>query len=242
MTYIKKYFNLITLLPLLFWAAVLGMGYSFVPANYNGFLIGFLLLHILYALFAVKFKNYAGKISKALGILNPLVLTAGTMFLLAVIERDGIYSEISAVCSVSLLPITLITALIVFFFYAEVTWVKITVGVVFGFILGIYSLACSAYLFSSWFVGVEVSREVKSPDENYVIEIITYDEGALGGSTKVCLRGTDEIFAGIGTLKEKSHAIKLGRWRQEYEIIWAGNETFSLDGKEHSVKDYITAP
>ena len=242
MTCIKKYFNLLTLLPLLLWSAVLGVGYSFVPVNYNWFLVGFLLMHVLYAFFAVKFKNYAEKISRVLGVLNPIVLTAGTMFLLAVIERDGIYSEISAVCTVSLLPITLTTSLIVFFFYTEDTWVKITVGAVFGFILGIYSLACSAYLFSSWFVGVEVSSEVKSPDENYAIEIITYDEGALGGSTKVLVKGTDKIFLGIGTLKQRNHAIEHGRWAEKYEIIWTDNETFILNGEEYCVKDYITAP
>lgn len=238
MIYIKKYFNLLIILPLLFWTVVLSGGYSFVPVNYNGFLVGFLLIHLLYAFLAVKFKNCAGKISRTFAIMSPIGLTAGTMLLLAVIERDGIYSEISAMCTVSLLPITLITALIVFSFYAEYTWVKITIGIVSGFVLGIYAVVCTAYLFSSWFVGVEVSREVKSPDENYVIEIITYDEGALGGSTKVCLRGTDEIFVGLGTLKEKNYAIKHGRWRQEYDIIWTDNETFLLDGKEYCAKDY----
>lgn len=238
MTYIKKYFNLITLLPLLFWAAVLGMGYSFVPANYNGFLIGFSLLHILYAFLAVKFKNYAGKISKALGILNPLVLTAGTIILSIALETDGIYAKQSALCAAFILPVTVITSLVVFFAYAKREWVKITVGIAAGFILGIYFIICAGFLWSRWFVSFELTRSVTSPDGDYAIEIITYDEGALGGSTKVCLRGTDEIFAGIGTLKEKSHAIKHGRWAEEYEIIWAGNETFSLDGEEYCVKDY----
>lgn len=238
MSYLKKHFNLLAVLPLLLWATVFVGEYKFVPVGYMCFLLGFFVLHVLYALFAVKFKNCAGTISRTLGILNPIVLTAGTVFLLAVIERDGIYSKSSAVCAVSLLPITLITTLIVFSFYTEYAWVKITIGVASGLVLGIYAVACTAYLFSSWFVGVEVSREVKSPDDNFVIEVITYDEGALGGSTKVCLKGTDEIFVGAGTLIKRSYAIRHGRWSQVYEICWKDNETFVIDGEEYCVRDY----
>lgn len=242
MIYLKKHFNLLALLPLLLWTAVFRGGYMFVPVNYTAFWLGFLTLHVLYAFFAVKFKGCAGKMSRILGVINPVVLVSGAILLLMVIERDGIYAESSAVCTVMLLPIAVVTSLIVFFFYAGYTWVKITAGILFGFVLGIYAVACTSYLFSAWFVAVEVSREVKSPEGDYAIEVITYDEGALGGSTKVCLKGTDEIFAGVGTLKEKSHAIEHGRWRQTYEIIWTDNETFIIDGEEYHVGDYVKAP
>ena len=242
MTYIKKYFNLLTLLPLLLWAMVLGMGYSFVPVSYNGFLIGFLLLHILYAFFAVKFKSYAEKISKALGILTPVIMPAGTIILATVLETDGIYAKQSALCAAFILPVTVITSLVVFFAYAKREWVKIMVGITAGFILGIYFIICAGFLWSRWFVSFELTRSVTSPDGDYAIEIITYDEGAMGGSTKVCLKGTDEIFVGLGTLKERSHAIEHGRWAEEYEIIWTDNETFILNGEEYCVKEYITAP
>ena len=147
MTYIKKYFNLLTLLPLLLWSAVLGMGYSFVPVNYNWFLAGFLLMHILYAFFAVKFKNYAEKISEVFGILAPFIMPAGTILLSAVLETDGIYAKQSAICAAFILPVAVITSLVVFFTYAKREWVKITVGITAGFILGIYFIIAQASCF-----------------------------------------------------------------------------------------------
>ncbi len=214
-------------------------GYSFVPVSYTGFIVGFFILCALYVFFSVKYRNKAEKLSRVAALLMPVIMTLFVISLFELLETDGIHGRDGSMCVFWLAPVGLIASLIVFFAYAKREWVKITIAVISGFIAGIYLLFCSFSLFSAWFVAVEVTREIASPDKNYTVFIIEYDEGALGGSTKVCLRKvSDDVFVGMGTFVTKSHALKHGRWAQEYEICWKDNETLIIDGEEYCVDDY----
>lgn len=210
--------------------------YRFVPVSYTGFIIAFAVVNALYAFISVKCRKKAGKASRIAALLMPVIMIIFAISLFKLLETDGIYSEKSAICAVLLMPVELIASLVVFFSHAKREWAKIAVGITAGFIMGIYAVVCALYLFSVWFGSVEMTRSVVSPDEAYTVEVITHDEGALGGSTMVCLRKiNDDVFVGLGTLKKRHHILECGDWGEEYNIEWKDNEYVTINSREYYV-------
>lgn len=92
---------------------------------------------------------------------------------------------------------------------------------------------------------ISVVKEVLSPNQNYVAEVVDDDQGALGGNTYVTVKRSGQqkeipVLVGklvSGTLGVNGETVYEGEWG-EYEtmdIQWKNNYTLLIDGKEYTV-------
>ncbi len=83
-----------------------------------------------------------------------------------------------------------------------------------------------------------VVKQVSSPDQSYIAEVWDIDQGALGGDTRVNIKGTGkEIPVLLGKLVPEETVVYEGEWG-EFEtmaIEWKDNHTLVIDGKEYTV-------
>lgn len=80
-----------------------------------------------------------------------------------------------------------------------------------------------------------VVRSLPSPDGRLIAEVIDDDQGALGGSTQVWIRGSREgSFLLIGW-KETGKRLYYGKWGEfnRMTLEWKDGETLLIDGKSY---------
>ena len=80
-----------------------------------------------------------------------------------------------------------------------------------------------------------VVKSVPSPDGRLIAEVIDDDQGALGGSTQVWIRGSREgRFLLIGW-KEAGKRLYYGKWGEfnRMTLEWEDGETLLIDGKSY---------
>ncbi|MDE6566886.1 MAG: DUF5412 domain-containing protein, partial [Lachnospiraceae bacterium] len=92
--------------------------------------------------------------------------------------------------------------------------------------------------FCGEFGKTSVVKQVASPDQSYVAEVVDVDEGALGGETLVNIKGTGkEIPVLLGKLVPDEENVYEGNWGEFENMVikWKDNETLLIDGKEYTV-------
>lgn len=146
--------------------------------------------------------------------------------------------------------IAIVSMICLFFRYRFCIPLKIVCGVISAILMVILflvtclgSLVAVVGIFESVFVGekfgkTSVVKQVPSPNQNYVAEVVDVDQGALGGDTLVNIKGTGkEIPVLLGKLVPGEENVYEGEWG-EFEtmvIQWKDNHTLLIDGKEYTV-------
>lgn len=151
--------------------------------------------------------------------------------------------------------ISIVSMICLFFRYRFCTPLKIIFGVfsvilmvVWLFAAGV-SLCVSLFGFaeSAWgeFGKTSVVKQVSSPDQNYVAEVLDIDEGALGGNTRVNIKKIrqhnqgKEISVLLGKLVPIPNEVNVyeGPWGEFEDMVieWKDNHTLLIDGKEYTV-------
>lgn len=133
---------------------------------------------------------------------------------------------------------------------------KIIFGIISAILMGIWLLVVALMVPVSLvgafetvfgeFGKTSVVKEVSSPNQNYVAEVVDVDEGALGGNTLVKVREAksqlqkQEIPVLLGKLVPMAPmewTVYEGPWGEfeTMDIRWKDNHTLMIDGKEYAV-------
>jgi len=84
----------------------------------------------------------------------------------------------------------------------------------------------------------EVVREIVSPDEKHIIEVVNIDQGALGGDTAVYVVKNPTLFVPFGHLFTLENLIYRGEWNtwDDLKIEWIDRNTAIVNGVEHRIE------
>lgn len=105
---------------------------------------------------------------------------------------------------------------------------------------GLLSLPLALFLFISFYPpAVEVAASAVSPDRAYCAEVITADQGALGGDTVLEVYRMPESFdIGSFSFRKDTKRIVQDDWNAGTDVQWIGNETIAFNGERYSIKPF----
>lgn len=89
------------------------------------------------------------------------------------------------------------------------------------------------------FVETTVAQTIYSPNENYKVQVIDSDQGALGGNTFVEVYDTRAVVdLWVIKVSKEPKRVYSGEWgeSQNMQIFWEDNSTISINGELYSVK------
>ena len=157
------------------------------------------------------------------------------------IESHGLYSIYSLTEKSTIVHacVTLICSMILFFSCGRGKAIRISLGIIYcACVLFLFLMFFVAFLFSD-FGENKVVRSVASPNDKYIAEIISIDQGALGGDTVVNItRQHRDINFLIGKLKKDPKRIYHGRWGEFYDMIlrWETDKILYINDIKYDIK------
>lgn len=238
----------------------------YTAIGFAGFLLGYRLVlycvplqsAVIAGLFLVTAVTYFQRsvvLSAGSQIMITLLLPLTILVQIWLITRDGgpLQRILYFLCAV----VSIICAASLFFQYRY--------GLAFKIIFGIFSallalvwilaaLAMSAVLLVEILTAVfgefgktTVVREVSSPSQHYIAEVVDVDLGATGGETQVNVKLTGQqkqrtkIPVLLGTLEPKlANGVNVytGEWGEFDDMVieWKDDDTLVIDGKEYAVE------
>ena len=151
--------------------------------------------------------------------------------------------------------ITIVSMFCLFFHYRFCIPLKIVCGTISAiltvmWLFAAFLMTCAVLvsIFESFFGEfgkISVVKEVLSPNQNYVAEVVDDDQGALGGNTYVMVKRSGQqkeipVLVGKlvpGTLGVNGETVYEGEWGEfeTMDIKWKNNYTLLIDGKEYTV-------
>lgn len=218
---------LYSLLPLCFVAAQV-LGYNFLLYNYPVYIAVLAFFSLAAAVYIIVAKNYPEHGYVLSAFLVPLtVLNA----ILIGKHCELVYVLLFMVVSIGSFAVLLYKSRSV----AKILSVAATVVLLILFFALDY--------FRSVFVGFnndEVVKSISSPDNRYTAEVISSNQGALGGNTYVDIRfDSENINILIGEYRKPAERIYSGKYG-EYENIqvsWKDNDTLLINGEAYNIHD-----
>lgn len=105
---------------------------------------------------------------------------------------------------------------------------------------GLLALLLALFLFISFFSpAVEVAASAVSPDGAFCAEVITTDQGALGGNTILEVYRVSESFdIGSFCFRKDTKRIIQDDWNAGTDVQWVGNHTIEFNGARYSLEPY----
>lgn len=209
------------------------LDYIYIPRNYVLFFIVYLVFGSIMTYFSVCYKNYASIISRRTAFFLPLISLVYSFTLLFCFDN--------ILCCELLSAISLISSFVIFFSYNKIKWLEICVAV----IAGIFAVPFLNFLFISIlftnFGEIAVIQTETSPDGTYIAQIFSNDQGALGGSTEVCVRNVKEDISLVsGRLITESTNLWSGYWRTEVTLKWKDDDTLVINGKSYDIEHFLS--
>ena len=233
---------------LLFYAAINSFGISrgYTLVLYHGWLQSAMVTVLLLAMTIIAFQRKITLDAREQVMLN-LLLPMMILLQIYLITSDMGGSTLQLILYILFSLITIVSMICLFFRYRFCIPLKIVCGVISAILMVILSLAtCFGSLVAlvGIFEGVfgefgktSVVKQVSSPNQNYIAEVVDIDQGALGGDTRVNIKKTREIPVLLGKLVSSEVNVYEGEWG-EFEtmvIRWKDNHTLVIDGKEYTV-------
>ena len=234
---------------LLLYAAIGGFGmirgYSFVL--YHGWLqsaiVGILLLAMAKIVSQRKITLDVRE-QVVLNLLFPMMI----FFQIYLIDSHTQSRTLHLILCILFSFLAMLSMIRLFFHYRFCIPLKIICGgisiipMIILFLVTCMGLLVSAFGIVEHFCGefgkTSVVKQVASPDQSYVAEVLDVDQGALGGNTLVKIKGIGkEIPFLLGKLVPEEKNVYEGDW-DEFEtmdIQWKDNGTLLIDGNEYSV-------
>lgn len=83
-----------------------------------------------------------------------------------------------------------------------------------------------------------VIKTVTSPNETHYAQVISVDQGALGGNTVVKVFENSDIDLFLFTLKDKGERVYLGKWgeHESMKIYWKDNNCLVINSDEYKIE------
>ena len=157
------------------------------------------------------------------------------------IESHGLYPIYSLTEKSTIIHacITMICSMVLFFSCGRGKAIRIGLGIIYSAgVLILFFMLFIAFLFSD-FGENKVVASVVSPNDKYVAEIVSIDQGALGGDTVVNItRQHRDINFLIGKLKKDPKRIYHGRWGEFYDMVlrWETDNILNINDIKHDIK------
>lgn len=220
-------FILYCILPLCHIASLI-TGYNFTLYNYPVYIAVLATLSLIAAVYFIVSKTYPVPGSALLAFLLPL----------------SVYNAVPAFKSdfdfVFIFVFLSIGSSAILFFKDPRLVTKILSAVVTGVLLIIF--ITSSYLHSVFgnLSNNAAVKSVPSPDNSYTAEVISSDQGALGGNTFVEIRfNSKTINILIGEFTKPSARIYSGEYSEfeNMQISWKDNQTLLINGAEYKIDD-----
>lgn len=234
---------------LLLYAAIgyLGMshGYSFVL--YQGWLQSAMVAVLLFAMARIVSQRKITLDAREQVMLN-LLFPMMIIFQIYLIASHMGGRTLHLILCLLFSLIAIVSMIRLFFRYRFCIPLKIVCGVISILLMVILflvtclgSLGVVIGIFEHYFGEfgkTSVVKQVSSPDQSYIAEIVDDDQGALGGNTLVNIKGIGkEIPVLLGKLVPEEERVYEGDWG-EFEtmvIEWKDNHTLLIDGEEYTV-------
>lgn len=244
----------------LFYAAlgILGICLGYTLVLYHAWLQSAMVAALLLTAVIIAFRRKIlldARAQVGLNLLFPMSICFQLYLSITYVMHDGYLQMILCILSGI---ITIVSMLRLFFRYRFCIPLKIVCGTISAILIGIWLLvaclmACVAVvgIFESFFGEFgksSVVKEVLSPDQNYVAEVVDDDQGALGGNTYVTVRWSGQqkqkkeipVLVGKlvpGTLGANGKTVYEGSWGEfeTMDIKWKNNHILLIDGKEYIV-------
>ena len=186
------------------------------------------------AFLSLRNKENAGKASRVSAALMPTgaVIAMGSLLLLfgGEFSYRGLYD-------ILFILIAAAASLSVFYCQCKTVWL-VVVRTVLAAVMAklLLFLAVIAIVMGGDF-GVEtVETDIDSPGGTYNAVVIRRDEGALGGCNTVMVRNVKRDKKLLsGTLESNYVTVQHGGFGDEYNIIWADDETLVINGTAEKV-------
>lgn len=130
-------------------------------------------------------------------------------------------------------------AVIVALWFVRPVWIKVIAAVLMIPVLAVLGMLAFFGIILYDFGATEIVRTIPSPDETMIAEVISIDEGALGGSTVVDVRGTLDVNLGFARLRSVPQRVYLGDWGEfeEMTVEWIDADTLMIDGVEYGIEE-----
>lgn len=241
----------------LFYAAlgIVGICLGYTLVLYHAWLQSVMVAALLLITVIIAFRRKIVLDARAQVVLNlllPMSICFQLYLSITYVMRDSYLQVILCILSGM---ITIVSMLCLFFRYRFGIPLKIVCGTISAILTGIWLLAaCSMVcvavvgIFESFlgeFGKNSVVKEVLSPNQNYVAEVVDNDQGALGGNTYVTIQRTGQqkqipVLVGKlvpGTLGVNGETVYQGSWGEfeTMDIKWKNNHTLLIDGKEFTL-------
>ena len=193
----------------------------------------------------VRYRNEKTKASVVFSALLPLIaltyIVIKSVSFEVSIESHGLYSIYSLTEKSTIVHacITLICSMVLFFSCGRGKVTRISMGIFYS--VGILFLCFMFYiaLLFSDFGENKVVTSVASPNDKYLAEIVSIDQGALGGDTVVNItRQHRDINFLIGKLKKDPKRIYHGRWGEFYDMVlrWETDNILYINDIRYYIK------
>ena len=193
----------------------------------------------------VQNRSYKTKSSVILSAVLPLIaitcLVLKSVSFEVSIESHGLYSIYSLTEKSTLVHacITLICSMVLFFSCGRGKMIRISLGIIYSIsVLFLFFIFIIAFLFSD-FGENKVVKSVVSPNDKFIAEVISIDQGALGGDTVVNVtRKHCDINFFIGKLKKDPKRIYHGRWGEFYDMTlrWETDALLYINDTKYDIK------
>lgn len=222
-------------------------GYMFFP--FNIYITNLILAAVIIFLTVRTFRNKKEK-TKATTICCMALPPISIFFLYFKMEATN-YREAHMLPFFVLGCITLICSMALFltsgqggsisliFANGQRNGIKIGLGIVYVIVQIPFMLLLILLLLASNFVAVTVVTSEMSPNSVYLAEVISNDEGALGGSTHVKIwQQNCNINLLIGKLKKDPKRIYTGRWGDAFgmSLRWETDDILYIDNVRYEIK------
>ena len=217
---------------------IIAFNYSYKPNDSLRFLAIYMFAVISALILNVRAERCATKSSKLFANMLPIMALIYSTTLISVINFENSVLDQDLFTFVVFAG-TLLSAIIIFFVYCKSVLLK-SIMIVFT-VIAILFLAMHLF-FLILFYGfgeTTVEQSFCSPDGLYLIQVISSDQGALGGSTYVCIsRVNRDIALPCGSLCPVNKTIWSGDWGVMPVFVWKDDRTLVINEIEYVIEDY----
>lgn len=208
-------------------------GYDFSLTNTWLSIVILAIISFLFTLLLYVTKAAVNKTNAVFSVLLPIFAAInGICFIVLTGWKPAVlFAIICWVCSMGIL-----------FKFGRPGVLKV-VSAVISILLGLFLLFAAFIMLIFGSIGtVKVVREVPSPQNTYVAEVIDDNQGALGGNTIVQVQGKSKLInVVIGTFLKKPADVYYGRWGefQTMQISWQDEQTLLINEKEYNISEWL---
>ncbi|MCL1819335.1 MAG: DUF5412 family protein [Oscillospiraceae bacterium] len=208
------------------------LGYTFVPASGPMLYTIAAAIIILLTVNSIKHRNERTKTSGVFSALLPLIAVFYTNSKYVGTDTYGInnYLFILNAC------IVLICGLILFGAFMRGRVVKAVLLLLYTLMLVFIFLMLFIMIFFGNFGFIQVEMSVMSPNSVYLAEIVSHDQGALGGATYVSVTRQNRVMNFlVGKFRKE---IYWGRWGafENMELRWESDNVLYINNIRYTIR------